>query len=80
MKKEYDFSKAIKNPYINGSKKQITITISNDVLDYFKNMAVETGIPYQNLINLFLIDCVKNKKKNNSIGSKRKGSAMHCLF
>ena len=63
MKKEYDFSKAIKNPYINGSKKQINITISNDVLDYFKNMAVETGIPYQNLISLYLADCATKKKK-----------------
>ena len=63
MKKEYDFSKAVKNPYAKELKKQITININNDVLDYFKNMAVETGIPYQNLINLFLIDCVKNKKK-----------------
>ena len=63
MKKEYDFSNAVKNPYAKELKKQITININNDVLDYFKNMAVETGIPYQNLINLFLIDCVKNKKK-----------------
>ena len=63
MKKEYDFSKAIKNPYTKVLKKQITISISNDVLDYFKNMAVETGIPYQNLISLYLTDCAKNKKK-----------------
>ena len=63
MKKEYDFSKAIKNPYTKVLKKQITISINNDVLDYFKNMAVEMGIPYQNLISLYLADCAKNKKK-----------------
>ena len=62
MKKEYDFSKAKKNPYIGKLKKQITININEEVLTYFKNMSEETGIPYQNLINLFLLDCVNNKK------------------
>ena len=62
MKKEYDFSKAKKNPYIGKLKKQITININEEVLAYFKNMSKETGIPYQNLINLFLLDCVNNKK------------------
>lgn len=62
MKKEYDFSKATKNPYINKLKKQITIKLNEEVLDYFKKLAEETGIPYQNLINLYLLDCVKNKR------------------
>ena len=65
MKNEYDFSNAIKNPYAKELKKQITINISNEVLEYFKNMAIETGIPYQSLINLYLIDCVRNKKTLN---------------
>ena len=65
MKDEYDFSKGIKNPYAKQLKKQITINISNEVLLYFKKLAEETGIPYQNLINLYLIDCVKNKKVLN---------------
>ena len=63
MKKEYDFSKGIKNPYAKQLKKQITINISEDVLDYFKSMAVETGIPYQTLINLYLVDCKNNNRK-----------------
>lgn len=62
MKKEYDFSNAKKNPYAKQLKKQITINISETVLDYFKEMSEATGIPYQNLINLYLIDCVKNKR------------------
>ena len=62
MKKEYDFSKGIKNPYAKQLKKQITINISVEVLDYFKNLSQKVGIPYQNLINFFLVDCVKNKK------------------
>ncbi len=62
MKKEYDFSKGRKNPYIKQLKKQITINLSEDVLLYFKRMSEEVGIPYQNLINLYLQDCVKNKR------------------
>ena len=63
MKKEYDFSKGTKNPYAKKLKKQITININEDVLAYFKAMAEESNIPYQNLINLYLIDCVKNNRK-----------------
>ena len=65
MRKEYDFSKlkGRKNPYTKRLKKQITIRVGVDVLDYFKELAEETGIPYQNLINLYLRDCVISKKR-----------------
>ena len=63
MKKEYDFSKGNKNPYTKQLKKQITINISKEVLDYFKDLSEKTSIPYQSLINFYLLDCVKNKKK-----------------
>jgi predicted DNA binding CopG/RHH family protein len=64
MKKEYDFSKmkVKKNPYV-GIKKAVGINLSPVVIDYFKKMADETGIPYQKLIDLYLLDCVKNRKK-----------------
>ena len=62
MKKEYDFSEGKKNPYANKLKKQITINLNEEVLTYFKAMSDETGIPYQSLINLYLLDCVNNKK------------------
>jgi predicted DNA binding CopG/RHH family protein len=62
MKKEYDFSGGKKNPYANKLKKQITINLNEEVLTYFKAMSDETGIPYQSLINLYLLDCVNNKK------------------
>ena len=65
MKEEYNFSGSIKNPYIKKLKKQITIRIENETIDYFKNLAAETDIPYQKLINLFLNDCAHNKKKPN---------------
>lgn len=62
MKKEIDFSKAIKNPYIDKSlKRQVTINLSGEVIDYFKQMAKNKGVPYQTLINIFLNDCVNKK-------------------
>ena len=51
------------NPYAKELKKQVTIKISPSVIEYFKNEALETGIPYQTLINLYLLECVKEKKK-----------------
>lgn len=65
MKKEYDFSKmkGRRNPYSKKLKKQITIRLGVDVIDYFKDLARETGIPYQNLINLYLRECVVEGKK-----------------
>jgi uncharacterized protein (DUF4415 family) len=65
MRKEYDFTKmkGRKNPYAGKLKKQITIRIGVDVLEYFKELADETGIPYQNLINLYLRDCLVSKRR-----------------
>jgi predicted DNA binding CopG/RHH family protein len=63
MKDEYDFSKAKKNPYASKLKKQVTIRIDESAINYFKNLAEETGISYQNLVNLYLVDCAKNKRK-----------------
>lgn len=63
MKKEYDFSKSKKNPYINKLKKQITIRIEEDTIKYFKKLSSQTGIPYQNLINIYLSDCANNNRK-----------------
>ena len=65
MKTEYDFTNARKNPYSNRLKKQITINIDSDTIDYFKAQSQDSGIPYQTLINLYLSDCVKNKRKLN---------------
>lgn len=65
MRDEYDFSGGIKNPYAKKLKKQITINIDSTIIDYFKEQANQTGIPYQTLINLYLMDCVENKKKPN---------------
>jgi len=65
MREEYDFStmKSRKNPYAAKLKRQVTIRLGEDVLTYFKNLAEETGIPYQSLINLYLRDCVAHDRK-----------------
>lgn len=63
MKKEYDFSKSVKNPYAKYLKKQVTLRLGIDVIEYFKKLSEETGVPYQNLINLYLQDCVHSQKK-----------------
>ena len=63
MRNNYDFTNATKNPYAKKLKKQITINIDEEAIEYFKALANETGISYQNLINYYLIDCAKNKKK-----------------
>ncbi len=65
MRKEYDFSKmqGRQNPYAKQLKKQVTLRLGVDVIDYFKQMAEETGIPYQNLVNLYLRQCVQSHKK-----------------
>lgn len=65
MKSEYDLSKMKfrRNPYAAKLKKQVTMRLSDDVLAYFKQMADESGVPYQNLINLYLRDCVMEQRK-----------------
>jgi uncharacterized protein (DUF4415 family) len=65
MRKEYDFAnmKGRRNPYAKGFKKQVTLRLGVDVIEYFKALAEETGIPYQNLINLYLRECAHAGKK-----------------
>lgn len=63
MREEYDFSNAKKNPYTGKLKKQITINLDTVVIGFFKKQAEQSGIPYQTLINLYLLDCVRQDKK-----------------
>ncbi|EMO93379.1 CopG family antitoxin [Leptospira interrogans] len=63
MRKEYDFSKSKRNSYIKKLKKPITIRIDVDTIGYFKKLSDQTGIPYQNLINLYLAECASKHKK-----------------
>jgi uncharacterized protein (DUF4415 family) len=65
MKAEYDFSKmkSRKNPYASKLKKPVTMRLSEDVVEYFKAMAAEAGVPYQSLINLYLRDCLAQNRR-----------------
>ncbi len=65
MRKEYDFAKmkGRANPHPRALKKQITIRLGVDVIEYFKAQAEQTGIGYQNLINLYLTECAHSGKK-----------------
>ncbi len=63
MRDHYDFSKAKRNPYARRLKQQVTIRLDHDTVKYFKNLAEETGIAYQTLINLYLRECVTSEKK-----------------
>ena len=65
MKKEYDLSKlkSRKNPYASKLKKSVTMRLSEDIIGYFKDMSIESGVPYQSLINLYLRDCVLHHRK-----------------
>jgi uncharacterized protein (DUF4415 family) len=63
VRKKYDFTKSVKNPYVKDLKKQVTLRLSVDVVDYFKQQAKEMGIPYQNLVNLYLSQCAHSHKK-----------------
>jgi uncharacterized protein (DUF4415 family) len=65
MKAHYDLTKMKnrRNPYAARLKKQLTLRMGLDIIEHFKRMAAETGIPYQNLINLYLRDCVQSQRK-----------------
>ncbi len=63
MRAKYDFSKGKPNPYAKQLKKQITIRLDEETLDYFKTLAEDTEIPYQILINLYLRECARSKMK-----------------
>jgi len=65
MRAHYDFSKmkGMRNPYRSILKQPITIRLDKATVAYFKGIAAELGMPYQNLINLYLRDCAIHQKK-----------------
>jgi hypothetical protein len=65
MKDHYDFSQSIKNPYFKDLQDSVTLQLKEDVLNYFAQLSEETGIPFQNLIILYLQDCVRQQRKLN---------------
>mgnify|MGYP001568075867 CR=1 FL=1 len=65
MRKHYEFGKmkGSRNPYIKQLKQPITIRLDKSTVVYFKGLAGELGMPYQNLINLYLRDCAIQHKR-----------------
>ncbi|MBI3734912.1 BrnA antitoxin family protein [Candidatus Sumerlaeota bacterium] len=65
MRSHYDFSKmkARKNPYLKFLKQPVTIRLDRGTVAYFKSLAVESGLPYQHLINLYLRDCAAANRR-----------------
>lgn len=63
MKKKYDFSGSVKNPYIKKLRKQVSLRIEYETVEYFKKLSSETGIPYQNLMNMYLRECAEKNMK-----------------
>lgn len=64
MKAEYDLTKmkSRRNPYARRLKKQITLRLDPEVIEYFKEKSSQLGIPYQTLINLYLHDCLTARR------------------
>ena len=64
MRDEYDIRNLNprKNPYAKAKKQQVTMNMKTTTVDYFKEMASALGVPYQTIINLYLDECVKEKK------------------
>lgn len=65
MKDEYDLTKmkSRPNPYADQLKQSVTMRLNADIIEYFKQMSYESGMPYQSLINLYLKDCMENNRK-----------------
>ena len=63
MKENYDFSKAVKNPYAKRLKRQLTIRLDQDTIDYFQEMGRDLSLPYQTLINMYLRECAVSRKR-----------------
>jgi uncharacterized protein (DUF4415 family) len=65
MKSEYDLAnmKSRPNPFAQQLKRQVTLPLRIDVIDSFEKKAKEKGISYQELIDLYLQDCVTNDRE-----------------
>lgn len=62
MKKEYDFSKAIRNPYVDKNFAQnISVALDKKTMKYVKEMAEKKGVGIARVINILLSDCVEKK-------------------
>ncbi len=52
IKEDYDFTNGRRKAYEKRLKKQKTINIGSDMVDFFQAQSEESGVPYQMPINL----------------------------
>lgn len=62
MDEEFDFDNCEPNPYAERFRKLVTMNVDVKVIEYFKAESKRTGIPYQNIINMYLLQCVEEGK------------------
>lgn len=72
MRDNYDFSKGVRNPYARKLKKQLTIRLDNETIDYFQELASELAIPYQTLMNMYLRECAETGRRPSWLPSRAK--------
>jgi len=65
VKKEHDLSKLAwkRTPYTKRREKSVTIRLDEDLIQYFKKLSKEVGIPYQRLTNMYLRECAESRRK-----------------
>ncbi len=63
MKKNYDFSQAVKNPYAKRLQRELTIKLDEETISYFQSMAEDLAIPYRTLMNMYLRECADSRKR-----------------
>ena len=75
MKKNYDFTKAVRNPYARRLKRQLTIRLDEETIAYFQGLSRQMSVPYQTLINLYLRDCADTRKRLQWAGPEARRQA-----
>ena len=63
MRNNYDFSTAVRNHYVKRLKRQLTIRLDEETIDYFQGLSREMSLPYQTLMNMYLRDCAETRKR-----------------
>ena len=63
MRKNYDFSNAVRNPYAKRLKRQLTIRLDEETIGYFQELSREMSLPYQTLMNMYLRDCAETQRR-----------------
>jgi hypothetical protein len=71
MRKTYDFSSAVRNPYAKRLKRQLTIRLDEETISYFQGLSREMSLPYQTLINMYLRDCAETGRRPRWSGPSR---------